>query len=205
LHSSCSTGGAEKVERRRFFRHLADSLKKAVGEFAYEVSKPTRAFLRPPGSADEDTFLYLCRKCGRCVDACPSGVLEKVSTPNPVVLDTPFMNFENNYCTACYSCIDACPSGALSRDNLKVFRYVAVLDVDRCVAYRDVFCQSCYWSCPNRDSAITLKDFAYPEFHQSACAGCGRCVHACPTIPPSVEMRKVKVGGSEDPRSHQTG
>ncbi len=182
------------MSRRKFFKLLADSVAKAAAEFAYEVSKPNKEFVRPPGSADEETFLSLCLKCKSCVEACRTGVLELVKEMNPVVVDTPVMNFENNYCERCYSCVDACKSNALTWDNLKRFRYVARLDVSRCVAYQGVFCQTCYWSCPKMDKAITLKDFTYPEFHEESCLGCGRCVHACPTVPKSIRLEKVKNG-----------
>ncbi|RUM43594.1 MAG: 4Fe-4S dicluster domain-containing protein [Desulfurobacterium sp.] len=180
------------MSRRRFFKLLADSVAKAAAEFAYEVARPDKTFIRPPGSADEDTFLALCTKCGKCITACPTGVIDSVKEMNPITVDTPFMNFDNNYCERCYSCIDACKSGALSKENLQTYRYVAVLDRDRCVAYQDIFCQTCYWSCPRMDKAITLKDFTYPEFHQEACLGCGRCIHACPTVPKSINFKKVK-------------
>ena len=181
------------MSRRRFFKLLADSVAKAAAEFTYEVAKPNKVFLRPPGSGDEDTFLALCTKCGRCVEACQTGVLDRVKEMNPIVLDTPFMNFENNFCERCYACIEACSSGALSEENLKKFKYVAKFDKSRCVAYQDVFCQTCYWSCPRMDKAITLVNFAYPEFHEGNCLGCGRCIHACPTSPKSINLVKVEI------------
>ena len=184
------------MRRRGFFKLIGKSLAQAAAEFANEATKPNKEFVRPPGSPREDDFLKLCQKCGECIKSCPTGVLDRVKELHPVVLDTPVMNFENNYCEKCYSCIEACPTGALNRENLKKFKLVARLVKERCVAYQDVFCQSCYWSCPKMDRAITLKDFAYPEFHQEECTGCGRCIHACPTNPKSIEM--VKVENEED-------
>ncbi|WP_163328215.1 4Fe-4S dicluster domain-containing protein [Desulfurobacterium thermolithotrophum] len=181
------------MSRRRFFKLLADSVARAAAEFTYEVSKPNKEFIRPPGSLDEDTFVSLCDKCGKCVEACQTGVLDKVKGMNPIVLDTPFMNFENNFCEMCYSCINVCPSGALKKENLQKFKYVARLDKSKCVAFQSVFCQTCYWSCPQMDKAITLIDFTHPEFHEEHCLGCGRCIHACPTTPKSIKLVKVKI------------
>jgi hypothetical protein len=53
------------MSRRKFFKLLADSVAKAVGEFAYEVARPDKTFVRPPGSGDEDTFLSLCTNRGQ--------------------------------------------------------------------------------------------------------------------------------------------
>jgi len=187
------------MKRRAFFREVANSFKKATAEFVVEVSKPNVKFLRPPGSADEDTFLSLCTKCGSCVDSCQTGVLEKIGGLNPVAVDTPFMNFENNYCEKCYACVDACPSGALSRENLEKYYYVAKIDRKRCVAYSDIFCQTCYWSCPNMEKALKLEDAQYPFVDEEFCKGCGKCIHSCPTIPKSirfVKREKVKDKGS---------
>ena len=180
------------MSRRQFFKFLGKSIARAAAEFTYEATKPNGEFVRPPGSADEDAFLSLCKKCGECVESCPTGVLEKVSSMHPVIIDTPYMNFDNNYCEMCYSCIDACKSGALTRKNLEKYKLVARFDKSSCVAYQDVFCQSCYWSCPKMDRAIILIDFNYPEFHSEHCIGCGRCVHACPTTPKAVKMVKVE-------------
>ncbi len=180
------------MSRRKFFKALANSLAKAAAEFTYEATKPQEEFIRPPGSPDEDTFLSLCKRCGTCISSCPTGVLDKVSKPHPAILDTPFMNFDKNYCEQCYTCIKNCPSGALTFENLKHFKYVAILNKNRCVAYQDIFCQTCYWSCPQMDKAITLKDMVKPIFNSEHCKGCGRCIHSCPTIPKAIEMKKVK-------------
>ncbi|MEO2069139.1 MAG: 4Fe-4S dicluster domain-containing protein [Desulfurobacteriaceae bacterium] len=184
------------MSRRNFFRLVANSFKQAAAEFAYEVAKPTKDYLRPPGSENEDTFLALCKRCGKCVENCQTGVLDKVKDTNPIVFDTPFMNFDKNFCEKCYTCIDNCPSGALKKENLEKFKLVAKLEKTRCVAFQDIFCQTCYWSCPKMDKAITLKDFNYPEFHEEFCLGCGRCIHACPTIPKSITL--VRVVSSEN-------
>ena len=181
------------MSRRRFFKLLGKSIAQAAAEFTYEATRPSKTFLRPPGSGEEDEFLKLCTKCGECVKACPTGVLDLVKEMHPVIFETPFMNFENNYCERCYACIEACKSGALTKENLKKYKVYAKLVKERCVAFQQVFCQSCYWSCPKMDKAITLIDFNYPEFHNQECLGCGRCVHACPTTPKSIEMVKVRV------------
>ena len=183
------------MSRRKFFKLLGESVVRAAAEFTFEVSKPGKRFIRPPGSADEETFLALCKRCGECVKSCPTGVLDTVREMNPLILDTPFMNFENSYCEQCYACIDACTSGALSRENLKRFRYVAELDKKRCISFQNMLCQSCYWSCPEMDRAITLSDMNHPEFHPERCRGCGRCVNACPTNPKAIRLVKVKNEG----------
>ncbi|WP_456397883.1 4Fe-4S dicluster domain-containing protein [Desulfurobacterium sp.] len=178
--------------RRDFFKELFNSVTKAAAELAYEMSKTTENLVRPPGSADEDTFTALCEKCGKCVENCKTGVLEKYKKLNPIILETPYMNFDNNYCEQCYTCIENCSSGALKFENLKKYKYIAKLLKDKCVAFKEMFCLTCYWSCPNIDRAITIRDRNYPEFHMEECKGCGRCINACPTEPKSIIMVKVK-------------
>lgn len=180
------------MSRRKFFKVITNSIAKAAAEFTYEATKPTKKFIRPPGSGEEDTFLSLCKRCGKCIEACPTGVLDRINDIHPVVINTPVMNFDNNFCERCYACIEACPSGALKAENLQKFKYIAKFDKSRCVAFQDAFCQTCYWSCPNMDKAITLVNFTYPEFHEEFCIGCGKCIHACPTDPKSIKMVKVK-------------
>jgi ferredoxin-type protein NapG len=45
------------MSRRNFFKVLGKSIAQAVAEFTYEATKPNKNYVRPPGSADEDTFL----------------------------------------------------------------------------------------------------------------------------------------------------
>ena len=178
------------MERRKFFKFLANSVARSTAELIYHATKPVVPYLRPPGSADEDTFLSLCQKCLACVKACPSGVLEPVRTSNPVVIDTPFMNFDNNPCQRCYECIKACQHGALTFENLQKYELKPILLKDKCVAYHDIFCQTCYWSCPKLDSAIVLNEELKPVFTGKDCQGCGSCIHACPTEPKAIIMEK---------------
>ncbi len=181
------------MKRRKFFKDIADSLKRAFGEFTFEVSKPIKTYVRPPGSGSEADFLAKCSRCSKCIEVCPTGILDKVKELNPMVLDTPFMNFENGYCEKCYRCIEVCPTEALSKENLKKYRYAVSFDKSKCAAYKGMFCQTCYWSCPNMDKAITLRELRYPEFHVDLCDGCGRCINACPAEGKPIKMKRVKV------------
>ncbi len=185
-------------KRRSFFDELADSIKKAIGEFTYEVSKPLRPPVRPPGACPEDEFTRLCTACEKCVKACKANVLKKHENLKELaVLGTPYRDFSQNYCELCYECIKACPTGALSFDNLKKFKYVARISKDACVAFsKNILCLSCYWSCPNMDKAIICVDRLYPKINEANCEGCGRCVNACPLEEKALTLVLIKLSES---------
>ena len=84
-------------------------------------SPPAPNLLRPPGAADERTFLSLCIRCGECMKVCPTNVLqpaifeaglEGVFSPRLA----PRFIFEQSYCEyACTLCGQVCPTGAIPR------------------------------------------------------------------------------------------
>ncbi len=58
---------------------------------------------------------------------------------------------------------------------------VAVLNVDRCLAWGGADCQWCYLVCPLRDKALFIQDLK-PVIYPAFCNGCGRCMDACKTV-----------------------
>lgn len=71
--------------------------------------------VRPPGSLVERDFAAKCIKCGACMRACPTGVLQ------PAALEvgfeglwTPILQFDVGFCQHdCTLCSQVCPTGAI--------------------------------------------------------------------------------------------
>ncbi|GAX89795.1 Quinol dehydrogenase periplasmic component [Effusibacillus lacus] len=184
------------------------------GVAAYELlrlmqkgSKPT---LRPPGARDEDEFLALCSRCGKCNQACPYDSIQMASVDFGLGLGTPYITARDNPCWLCedFPCVNACPTEALSgikvRSDVKMG--VAVINKDACIAYKGLRCEVCYRECPLIDEAITLQYslrpgdnihalFA-PVINPEKCVGCGICEHKCVVSDP-VAIKVTPRGAGE--------
>ena len=61
--------------------------------------------LRPPWAKAENDFTEACTQCGKCVAACPTGLVGTGHAGYPIV------DFANAHCTFCGSCAAACAEG----------------------------------------------------------------------------------------------
>lgn len=70
---------------------------------------------------------------------------------------------------------------------------VALVDIERCLAWVGASCQFCYLACPLREKAIVMHDLK-PVIDASACDGCAKCVVACQTVNhlPAIKIVDVK-------------
>jgi MauM/NapG family ferredoxin protein len=179
--------------------------------------------LRPPGAADEKTFLNLCIRCGECMKVCPTNVLqpaifqaglEGVFSPHLV----PRYIFEQTYCEyMCTLCGQVCPTGAIPRldEEAKHARPIgkAYFDHSLCLPWAEKTpCIRCEEMCPVPDKAIkildsfTIKDkdgedveIQRPHVDRDLCVGCGICESAC-TIEGTAAIRVQRVE-APDPRT----
>lgn len=185
------------------------------GLAAYELLKLMKAgskqALRPPGASDEDEFLALCTRCGKCNQACPYKSILMGSTDMGLGLGTPFIDARESPCWLCedFPCVEACPTTALSgiHNRYDVEMGTAVINEDICIAYHGMRCEVCYRECPLIDEAITINYFLRPGFEKHAvfapvidkekCVGCGICVHKCPVDTPeiAIQVKPRKAGG----------
>jgi ferredoxin-type protein NapG len=145
-----------------------------------------RKFFRPPGAIHEDQFVATCSKCQKCVQACPEHVILTAMEKDGAPVGTPMLRPNHGACTLCGDCMDACPTGALKKTPVGEIRIgIAVVEPDTCLGYQNKTCRACHDACPLEPNAIDF-DASMPKVDSRICTGCGLCVHACPTKPPSI-------------------
>lgn len=167
------------------------------GIAAYELlnimKRGSKEVLRPPGAADEDEFLALCIRCGKCNQACPYDSILMGSEKLGLGIGTPYIVARESPCMLCedFPCVEVCPTDALTGINnvYDVKMGVAVIDTESCIAYHGMRCEVCYRECPLIDEAIKLDIHIKPDdnihaifapvIDKDKCVGCGICEQRC--------------------------
>lgn len=145
-----------------------------------------RKFFRPPGAIHEDRFNEVCSKCSKCVEACPEHVIIRSNGKDGGTEGTPILRPNHGPCTLCGDCMEVCPTGALQKTPVGEIRIgIAVVEPDTCLGYLGKSCRACHEACPLDPNAIDF-DATMPKVDSRICTGCGLCVQACPTKPPSI-------------------
>ncbi len=147
-----------------------------------------REFLRPPGSLPEEVFLDQCLRCGLCVKACPTGVIQpKIAGGGLPELWTPEMVMRKGYCDQnCNVCGQVCPPGAIRalppEEKMHAKIGTAMIDRPECVAWsRGRICVVCIEVCPYQAIEVVSRgDYGVPVVNPERCAGCGMCEYRCP-------------------------
>jgi len=144
----------------------------------------------PPGSNNLDSFLNKCINCLRCVDICPTNVLQPSA-------NYPYLDYEKSFCDYfCNECSKICPTDAINYIDIKMKQKTALgksnLNKDICVVYsKNQSCGACAEICPT--GAVHMVDYKEnlkgPAIDNTICVGCGSCEYACPTRP----IRAIKV------------
>jgi ferredoxin-type protein NapG len=184
------------------------------GVAAYELLNMmkggSKEVLRPPGAADEDEFLALCIRCGKCNQACPYDSIKMGTEKHGLGLGTPYIVPRDTPCYLCgdFPCVDVCPTDALSGISVAqdVNMGVAVIDEDTCIAFKGNRCEVCYRECPLIDEAITLDivmrpgddihAMFIPVINKDKCVGCGICENRCVTDNPvSIMVKPREISG----------
>ena len=168
----------------------------AIGVASASVLRPIRASaarpLRPPGAVDEPEFLGVCVRCGNCIRACPTQIIEPdLARHGLASLLSPVLRFENGYCAEdCVRCTSVCPSGALVRLALEDKPTVRIglpkVDMNLCLLGEDRECTECRRWCPYGAIRYVFSEAEYtlrPQIDPAKCNGCGACEMACPTKP----------------------
>jgi polyferredoxin len=172
--------------------------------------------LRPPGAADERTFLGLCIRCGECMKVCPTNVLQPTALQSGVggifsPRVAPRFIFEKSDCEYdCTLCGQVCPTGAIPVFTVEEKHAhpigKAYFDHSRCLPWADQTpCIVCEEMCPTPEKAIkilktlTVKDkdgeevdIQQPYVDRDLCVGCGLCESKCPLPGPAgIHVQRV--------------
>ncbi len=138
-------------------------------------------FILPPGAESDSALFSRCTKCQRCLEVCPTGVINQVLLRESVSrVGLPKLNFRTGYCNLCMKCTEVCPTHALRRIPKEQVRVgMAIIKQDACIAYIWGGCGKCVSECPEK--AIQLDSENRPVVEEAKCNGCGRCEYICPT------------------------
>ncbi len=186
-------------------------------------SAPSRFLIRPPGAIVRDASGRIsrlmteselraqCLRCGECMKACPTGVIQPALLE--VGLDgfyTPVMVAAVGCCEReCNACGQVCPSGALrpfspaEKPDIRIAE--AAIDHTRCLSWQkgDEYtrCLQCEQVCPygavlgqDTDGSGQLRPVVRPE----VCVGCGTCEFNCPVGPPLGSEAAIRIYRRED-------
>jgi MauM/NapG family ferredoxin protein len=158
--------------------------------------------IRPPGALPEQHFLARCLRCGECMKACPTNVIQPAANQTDLEgLWTPVLNMQMGYCDYdCTQCSQVCPTQAIRPITLKKKHEqgygkigTAYVDKSRCLpwAYGKT-CLVCQEVCPVSPKAIFHQKYSFetregkliellaPAIDSQACIGCGACQYNCP-------------------------
>jgi ferredoxin len=159
------------------------------------------ALIRPPGALPEPAFLDRCQRCGLCMKACPTCVIQPAFAEAGLSgFWTPVLNMNLGYCEyTCTLCTSVCPTGAISEltAQQKIKTPVAIgsahIDRGRCLPWNgNGPCIVCEEHCPTSPKAIYFKEdevvrpdgrtveVKLPFVDLNRCVGCGICQFKCP-------------------------
>ena len=159
-----------------------------TGGFLSTISlKPNRT-IRPPASLKTPQFETVCLRCGNCVRACPTHIIQRNTCPdNWYAWMTPIINFTKGYCLSdCTICGTVCPSGAIYPFTVPAKKILsigkALIDVKNCLLQIPEECALCKNACNYDAIKITAKQDTktLPLLDEVRCVGCGACAQICP-------------------------
>jgi ferredoxin-type protein NapF len=135
---------------------------------------------RPPWTS-ETLIRDGCDSCGKCIPACPEGIL----IPGPA--GTPVLDFARGECTFCGVCAEACHAAGTVFTAPEETPWEAqggrVARIGQgCILSAGISCQLCTDYCDNEALRMDLshRPVGRITLDESACKACGACVQGCP-------------------------
>ena len=106
------------MKRRSFLQLLGVLTTASLTTGLHEVqaglfrSPVTTNHLRPPGAVPEADFIGKCIRCGRCVDACPMGLVPSMLSilGQRGLFEVAKDQYDLLDCVECGSCVYTCPA-----------------------------------------------------------------------------------------------
>jgi ferredoxin-type protein NapF len=171
----------------------------AVSALAVRSARETADnHLRPPGSVSGTELSALCVRCGNCVRACPTGIIQPDVAPAAMTaLLVPTLRFDTDSCLqTCNECGQICPTGAIEALPLaeKNERKIGLARIETagCLLAVEQECNACSLVCTRKAIVEEFSEETYTAMvhvDKARCNGCGACVSVCPP-------RVIKVGSA---------
>lgn len=196
MNSDYSNADQPRGRRELFWRGLGRILKPMADyiEERLPIIMP-RDHLRPPGAISEPEFRQTCYRCGNCIGACPASAIRRLSSDDPNLEGTPYIDPDLGACQVCANleCMRVCPSGALKLVDSKfdIRMGTAQLHLETCLRTHGNECTLCVDRCPMGAHAILINSGGCIEVLDPGCIGCGMCQSACPTTPKAIRVEPV--------------
>jgi polyferredoxin/Pyruvate/2-oxoacid:ferredoxin oxidoreductase delta subunit len=185
----------------------------------HQTSDPR--LIRPPGSLTETRFLERCQRCGLCMKACPTNVIQPALGEAGIAgIWTPVLNMGIGYCEySCTLCGSVCPTGAIQliAGKEKIAGPVrigsAFVDRGRCLPWTENgACIVCEEVCPTSPKAVVFREadvagfgterlrLKQPYVNLRQCVGCGICQNKCP-VKGTPAIRVIAAGETRSPQN----
>ena len=146
--------GEIAISRRDFLLGTAVGVASSLGIRRFSGARLCPHPVRPPGSVPEESFLRMCVRCGECINACPSKVLQPMAFDQGVEgLWTPRIAADWSGCEpSCNVCGNVCPTGAIRALPIEEKRVArlgrAVVNKSTCLPHaQKQECRLCHEQC----------------------------------------------------------